>query len=168
MYRLISAELKYSSPRSIVNEMGNEYRELNISALTAMAVRSCISTTYNFKAKAIFLDQSPIVYYAYYSYWIRKIQEEENRLCFPLKVINKQVESFSNSVKLYIYFPTGKINLVSDGMRPTENEFQIQIDIEIRKLLDQFSIENSKIYEVQKETIQERKNEIADLISRLN
>ncbi len=148
IFRELATKLGYTRPREIVEESG-------ISVLVSAALNAYhdIDTR-----KRVILDQGPVVMMAYYYTHLNRLNEKTNRF------IENLARHYTSKIDLYIYFPIGKIPLISDEMRPVDLDFQHAVDRMLKYSLDALAVDKSRIYKVSSIGIHERVEEVKGII----
>lgn len=166
-FRHYATKLGYDRPRDIIQEGGDLRRELSISSLTSSAIGACSLIESSVKKELILMDQGPVAYFAYYNFWILKNAKELGQTVLVSPFIEKLCNYYSTFIDRYFYCPTGIVPIVGDGMRPTDLEFQHQIDTALKDSIDYLKIQKARIHVLESVTVKERVVEVTKILERV-
>ena len=148
----------YKNPYEIVNELGIAAFELmNINSWSVIDHK--VNTTLNPEVNII-ADRSAIDNYAYYL--SHRVSEQD----FDAETLIRNMAKYYASLSdFFVYFPTGKIPLVGDNMRPESYLYQAQIDRKIKQAIKKLEVPESKIYHLKSVDLEERVDEVLQFLS---
>ena len=156
-YRRIATQLGYTCPREAVLEE-EQATHITATALCASSLAAELEWCLQIKTGHGVIDMGPVSVLAYNRYWMARCEEPASpyltRLCSKI----------SDMVDYYVYLPVGAIPLVADGMRSTDSDFQLAIDVWVSTLVKELHIPDRKILSVQSVDLYGRLNEIVNFI----
>ncbi|CAH0539791.1 AAA family ATPase [Vibrio marisflavi] len=156
-YRLLSRDLGYDKPRSVVLEAGESQRSQSMSAFVSSSIASFSQMSVS-NCQFTFADLDPISYYAFYEYWIHRAAQEQNCKPVVLPSIKKLAKHYSDMFDINFYFPVNAIPLKSDDMRAYDLAFQFEVDRIIRSCIEAFKPKN--LVRIESTTVEERCEEV--------
>lgn len=94
--------------------------------------------------------------------WDKAEKDDDVQMAWECQSENKHVRMFTEKFKddsIYFYFPI-EFDIVRDGVRSIDKEYQRAIDDKITRLLDTFNIE----YRIVRGTVEERVNFVMSIV----
>lgn len=146
IFRELASRLGYERPRAIADESG-----------ITPYVSAALNAYHHVEQPAIF-DQGPVVIYAYYLAYLDRDRGKVTPFVEKLAMHHAQL------VDHYIYFPVGKIPLITDDMRPGELDFQKKVDECIQRALEACGVPADRVYTVESIGIADRVKEVESFI----
>lgn len=149
------------NPRQIMYAQGDERAVESVSSLTGIAFgmeRESITHALR-EGKDLIIDQGPLGVFAYYRYWIEKLNGDE-----PLTLLDGYKDRLSELVDVHFLFPIGVLPIEDDGVRPTDPNFQEAIHAHILQLYEEADLPADAVHRIESETLEGRIQEMNSVL----
>ena len=157
--------LGYASPYRIVDEVGvGAFELMNIS--TWSVIDPALNTLLD-PERIIVTDRSAVDNYAYFSTLRRQIDDPAlQKMNLRVEIlVRKMARHYASLVDQFIYFPVGIFPVQGDLMRPADEQYQRQVDKDLRGAFLDLGVPESRIHRLQSISIDDRVEEVLRVIS---
>ncbi len=149
----------FGNPYELIDQHGVGVFE--VLTINAWATTDEVTNTLLAKAKnnLVITDRCAVDNYAYYLTLKAGAQDEQLG-----ELIRQMAVHYTQLVDRFIYFPTGRIPLVADRMRPDNTAYQQAVDTNIWKALQDLRVDPQKIHSLEAVGIDERVAEVLSVL----